>query len=70
MIEGAKSKIYSFCDLDFSFNFVVTEIDFLSLIPFLQFKTRFSRVVEARVLLRKMNSRGYKLIKDENFNYF
>lgn len=70
-IEGAESKIIpSLCDLKYSFNFVAIEMDFLSLIPFLQFKTRFRRVVEARELLSRMNTRGYKLIKNENFNYF
>ena len=70
-IEGAESKIIpSLCDLEYSFDYVAIEMDFLSLIPFLHFKTRLVRIVEARKLLRKMNSRGYKLIMNENFNYF
>jgi FkbM family methyltransferase len=70
-IEGAESKIIpSLCDLKYSFNFVAIEMDFLSLITFLQFRTRFIRIVEARELLSRMKGRGYMLIKNENFNYF
>ena len=70
-IEGAESEVIpSLCDLEYSFDYVAIEMDFLSLIPFLNVKTRFKRVKEARELLRKMDSRGYKLIKHENFNYF
>lgn len=70
-IEGAESEVIpSLCDLEYSFNFVAIEMDFLSLIPFLNVRSRFNRIKEARELLRKMDSRGYKLIKNENFNYF
>lgn len=70
-IEGAESKIIpSLCNLEYSFNYVAIEMDFLSLIPFLHFKSRINRIIEARKLLKKMNFRGYKLIKNENFNYF
>jgi len=70
-IEGAESRIIpSLCDLEYSFDYVAIEMDFLSLIPFLNLKTRFNRIKEARELLRKMDTRGYKLIKNENFNYF
>jgi FkbM family methyltransferase len=70
-IEGAESKIIpSLCELEHSFDYVAIEMDFLSLIPFLHFKTRLIRIVEARKLLRKMNFRGYRMIKNENFNYF
>ena len=70
-IEGAESRIIpSLCELEYAFDYVAIEMDFLSLIPFLNLKTRFNRIKEARELLRKMDSRGYKLIKNENFNYF
>ena len=70
-IEGAESKIIpSLCDLGHSFDYVAIEMDFLSLIPFLQLKTRLNCIKEARDLLQKMDSRGYKLINYENFNYF
>jgi FkbM family methyltransferase len=70
-IEGAERRIIpSLCDLGYSFDYVAIEMDFLSLIPFLKLRTRLNRIKEARELLRKMNSRGYRLIKNENFNYF
>ena len=70
-IEGAERKIIpSLCDLEHSFDYVAIEMDFLSLIPFLQLKTRLNCIKEARDLLQKMDSRGYKLINYENFNYF
>jgi FkbM family methyltransferase len=70
-IEGAEREVIpTLCDLEYSFDYVAIEMDFLSLIPFLNLKTRFKRVKEAREPLRKMDSRGYKLIKHENFNYF
>jgi FkbM family methyltransferase len=70
-IEGAESKILqSLCDLDYVFDYVAIEMDCLSLIPFLHFKTRLNRIKEVRGLIRNMNSRGYELIKTENFNYF
>ncbi len=70
-IEGAERNIIpDLCELDYSFDYVAIEMDFLSLIPFLHFRTRLVRIVEARKLIGKMNSRGYKLIKIENFNFF
>lgn len=70
-IEGAESKIIqSLCDLEYAFDYLAIEMDCLSLIPFLHFKTRLNRIKEVRSLLINMNSRGYKLIKTENFNYF
>ena len=70
-IEGAESGIIpSLCELEYSFDYVAIEMDFLSLIPFLHFRNRLNRLKEARKLLKIMDSRGYKLIMNENFNYF
>jgi FkbM family methyltransferase len=70
-IEGAESKIIQpLCDLEFAFDYVAIEMDCLSLIPFLHFKTRLNRIKDVRGLMKNMNSRGYRLIKTENFNYF
>ena len=58
-IEGAERVVIpTLCDLEYSFDYVAIEMDFLSLIPFLNVKTRFKRVKEARELLRKMDSHG------------
>ncbi len=70
-IEGAESKILpSLCDLEYSFDFVAVEMDFLSLIPFVQIRKRLRHMREARFLLEGMQLRGYRLIMRENFNYF
>ena len=70
-IEGAESKIIpSLYNLGYSFDYVAIEMDFLSLIPFVQVRKRAKTIREARFLLKKMNDRGYKLILRENFNYF
>ena len=70
-IEGAESRIIpSLCNLKFSFDYVAIEMDFLSLIPFVQIRKRLRHMREARFLLATMQLRGYVLIMRENFNYF
>ena len=70
-IEGAEKNIIpSICTLDFTLDFLAIEMDFLSLIPFIQFRRRLSSIFLARTLLRLLNDRGYKLIRTENFNFF
>jgi FkbM family methyltransferase len=70
-IEGAESKIIpSLCNLEYSFDYVAIEMDFLALIPFVQIRKRVKHIREARFLLEKMKIRGYRLILRENFNYF
>ena len=70
-IEGAESRIIpSLCALKFSFDYVAIEMDFLSLIPFVQLQKRVRNIREARFLLKRMRIRGYHLILRENFNYF
>lgn len=70
-IEGAELAILeeSFSEVT-NFNFVAVEMDFLSLIPFLEFRKRVRRIRSARRILLKFESNGYALIFKENFNFF
>jgi FkbM family methyltransferase len=70
-IEGAeKNVIPGICELGFTIDYLAIEMDYLSLIPFIQFKKRISSILLTRSLLRKLQDSGYILIKKENFNFF
>ena len=55
---------------EYKFDFIAIEIDFLSLIPFLNFGQRIRMIKEARDALRNFHSSGYQLVECENFNFF
>ena len=70
-IEGAeKFVIPTICDLDFTLDYLAIEMDFLSLIPFVQMRRRVSEIFFTRSLLLCLQKKGYKLVKTENFNFF
>jgi FkbM family methyltransferase len=70
-IEGAESKIFpTIYSIEHRFDFIAIEMDFLSLVPFLQLNTRLKSIFLARRYLKAMDKRGYRLIKSENFNFF
>jgi FkbM family methyltransferase len=70
-IEGSELEVMkSLTTIQYRFDFIAIEIDFLSLIPFLKFGHRISMIKEARSLLRSFQAAGYQLVKTENFNYF
>ena len=70
-IEGAEVKVIpQICNSAQKFDFLGIELDFLSLIPFLQLKKRILSVLSARKFLRDLNSAGYKLVRTDNFNFF
>jgi len=70
-IEGAEVPIL--VDLDFSnfhFDFLAIEIDYISMIPFKNFRERLQKIFVVRRVLHKIRNSGYKLILTENFNFF
>jgi hypothetical protein len=70
-IEGAEVKVIpQLCDSAQKFGFLGIELDFLSLIPFLKLKQRVVSVFLARKFLRNLDSAGYKLVYEDNFNFF
>ena len=70
-IEGAELKVIpQICNSQKVFGFVGIELDFLSLIPFLDLKKRISSVILARKFLKDLDSAGYKLVCTDNFNFF
>ena len=52
------------------FDFIGIEMDFLSLISFLNIRLRVSNIVRARRILKSFTIMGYSLVKTENFNFF
>jgi FkbM family methyltransferase len=70
-IEGSELEVMkSLVTIQYRFDFIAIEIDFLSLIPFLKFGHRILMIKEARSLLRSFQAAGYQLVKTENFNFF
>jgi FkbM family methyltransferase len=70
-IEGAELALFNETIDEFSdFDFIGAEMDFLSLIPFLSFSRRISRVRNARKVMREFEHLGFYLIHHENFNFF
>jgi FkbM family methyltransferase len=70
-IEGSELEVMkSLLTFNHKFDFIGIEIDFLSLIPFLQIRNRLKMIRNARLLLKEFNSIGYRLVKTENFNFF
>ena len=69
-IEGLELELIRvICESQYKFDFLAIEMDFLSLIPFLQFRKRLKLVFKARLLLQALQKSGYELIKTENFNF-
>jgi FkbM family methyltransferase len=70
-IEGAELDILEKTHTDLEvFDFVGIEMDFLSLIPFANLRTRYQRIIKARAILKSFQSAGFDLIKLDNFNFF
>ncbi len=70
-IEGAEVAILS--DLmkqNLRFDFIASEIDYLSVIPFKRFRQRFNAMILVCRLLNDMKQAGYSLIKYEHYNFF
>ena len=70
-IEGSELELIRvICESQYKFDFLAIEMDFLSLIPFLQIRKRLKLVFKARLLLQGLQKSDYELIKTENFNFF
>lgn len=70
-IEGAElALLQESIDAFIGFDFLAVEMDFLSLIPFRQFKLRVRRIQYMRQILRELNREGWKLVYVENSNFF
>lgn len=70
-IEGAERIIFQdVIDHSESFDFVCIEMDFLQLLPFKSLAERIRRVRETRRILNSMESKDFRLVHIENFNFF
>ena len=70
-IEGAEIKIIpEISSSKTRFDFVGIELDFLSLIPFLEVRQRARSIRLARKFLHGLQIAGYHLVHTENFNFF
>ena len=70
-IEGAEiDLIDSVLALNIDFQFIAMELDSLALMPFLSLIKRISTILLIRKKLKQMKSRGYSLIKNDNFNFY
>ena len=70
-IEGAEVPVL--LDLDFSnyhFDFLAVEMDYISMIPFLNFLERIRKIIYVRRVMQKIRNSGFELIFTENFNFF
>jgi FkbM family methyltransferase len=70
-IEGAERIIFQdIIDCSESFDYICIELDFLQLLPFKKLIERIKRVRETRLILKSIESKGFRLIHVENFNFF
>ncbi len=70
-IEGGEESLIPFiCAKGLKFDYLAIEMDCLSLISFSSFGKRIRKILIVRNLLTALSESGYKLIKNENFNFF
>ncbi len=70
-IEGAELALFQeSMDSFIGFDFLAVEMDFLSLIPFRQFKLRIRRIQYMRKILCELKLEGWELVHVENSNFF
>ncbi len=70
-IEGAELALLQESMADFAgFDFLAVELDFLSPIPFREFRLRFLRIRYMRKILRELHQNGWNLVHVENSNFF
>jgi FkbM family methyltransferase len=70
-IEGAEIGVLrNLVDRRHQFDYLAIELDYISLVPMRSLFIRLKRVVEVRRLLISIETRGYTLLKREEFNYF
>lgn len=70
-IEGAELALFQESMADFAgFDFLAVELDFLSPIPFREFRLRVRRIRYMRRILRQLNGEGWNLVHVENSNFF
>jgi hypothetical protein len=67
---GEESLIPIICRKGLKFDFLAIEMDCLSLIPFFSFAKRLRQVLIVRNLLKALSRSGFRLIWNENFNFF
>jgi FkbM family methyltransferase len=70
-VEGAELAILENASNGvFRFDFIGIEMDFLSLIPFLNIRKRVHHVIRARRIMNRFKENGFILVLTENFNFF
>jgi FkbM family methyltransferase len=70
-IEGGEESLIPFiCKKGLKYDYLAIEMDCLSLISFFSLKKRFRQILVVRRLLSLLSNSGFRLIKNENFNFF
>ena len=70
-IEGAELALFQESMADFAgFDFLAVELDFLSPIPFREFRLRFRRIRYMRKILRELRQDRWNLVHVEKSNFF
>jgi FkbM family methyltransferase len=70
-IEGAELALFQKSMADFAeFDFLAVELDFLSPIPFREFRLRVRRMRYMRKILCELNLEGWNLVHVESSNFF
>ena len=70
-IEGAELAVLNtLSNLDIKFDFLAVEMDVLQLVSFFDIRKRINRIIESRIMLKKLELQGYLLVHQEEFNFF
>ena len=70
-IEGAEIGVLrNLIDQNHQLDYLAVELDYISLLPMKSILMRIKRVIEVRKLLILLETKGYTLLKREEFNYF
>jgi len=70
-IEGAELEVLrNLNTIEYRFDWLAVEIDYLSLIPFLSLKRRILAIHAMRTILKDLESTGYVFSLNERYNFF
>lgn len=70
-IEGGEKEVLeALLNSTSEISFLGVELDFISLIPFLNLLDRIREVFNGRKLMLSLHKKGYKFVGNENFNFF
>ncbi len=70
-IEGAERYLFTAIEENSNnLDFVGIEMDYLHLLPFSRFITRFKLIIETRKKLKSLNLNGFRYIHNDLFNFY